>query len=601
MKKTQKKASKKPMHKAVKRTAAEVQRDHEVVAGVAKQSAKQAAAKLEQPKKSQPIMRRLPEVVVEYDFRKDGKVERRQKHFADANQAKRFFLKKDIKGKNPKVLKTEAAAQPKPKPEPNIGNWTTVEFDDKKKTFSDRNEAQSFVDKLNAEGRANGKKAYEGTLVIRKATLAEAFPSEPVNPDYKPQLKATGDPTQTTAEVDGKPIDEEAVKAEAKKKAKQLKRKHKKGTLLWKQADTKTIVGAKWQKPEGAFYDRWLIKYADGTEIFTSQLSIVHSREHEDHHLRISGVPAIDELSNKQYEEVLRRSAQYAQQQANRYKAGLTNFRASKPVQKEMEKRISKKALKLEAPLTPAEIELAKKLAETANFYATTVSVFFKAEADRLKNPHTSNFTDGAVAAILAKAEINPLACSIRIIQYAQNLANRMVPRIVPGGPQIGTPELAKQHEADKDKKPAMQVVASEGGTTTAYVAVKQDKRGEVDVFGNRIKSGKGKINAEILAAKPGTLFTGELIDKIDLKTIQTKSRTRRHFKKLAAKGFLQVVKNGYRLPDAAGAGNVAKADSKPAKAKAAAKASKAKKEPAKPARKAKVAKAKAAKQRKRG
>jgi hypothetical protein len=592
--KTQKKTSKKPMHKAVKRTAAEVQRDHEVVAGVAKQSAKQAAAKLEQPKKSQPISTRLPEVVVEYDFHKDGKVERRQKHFADANQAKRFFLKKDIKGKNPKVLKTEVAAQPKPKPETNIGNWTTVICDDEKKVFADRKDGQAYYDELKKSGKGS-------KIEIRKATLAEAFPSEPVNPDYKPQLKATGDPTQTTAEVDGKPIDEEAVKAEAKKKAKQLKRKHKKGTLLWKQADTKTIVGAKWQKPEGAFYDRWLIKYADGTEIFTSQLSIVHSREHEDHHLRISGVPAIDELSNKQYEEVLRRSAQYAQQQANRYKAGLTNFRASKPVQKEMEKRISKKALKLEAPLTPAEIELAKKLAETANFYATTVSVFFKAEVDRLKNPHTSNFTDGAVAAILAKAEINPLACSIRIIQYAQNLANRMVPRIVPGGPQIGTPELAKQHEADKDKKPAMQVVASESGTTTTAVASKQDKRGEVDVFGNRIKSGKGKINAEILAAKPGTLFTGELIDKIDLKTIQTKSRTRRHFKKLAAKGFLQVVKNGYRLPDAAGAGNVAKADSKPAKAKAAAKASKAKKEPAKPARKAKAGKAKPAKQRKRG
>lgn len=509
--------------------------------------------------KKTAIMARTAPCVIEYDFKKDGVITRRQKHFDDAHAAKAFFVEKDVKGKKPMVLKTPVAPPAKPQAPTNTP----------------------------------------------KPRLKDVFPVDPLPAGHKPQLQATGDPTETKLDLNGnKPgalvpdqLTDAEIKAEAKKAAKQLKRKQKKGDLLWKQPDTKTVVAAKWQKPIGAFYDRWLIKYSDGTETLTSQLSVIHSREHKDHHLRVAGTPAIDQLTNKQYEEVLRRSAQYAQQQANRYKQGLANFRGTDTVQKEMDKRISKKALKQEAPLTPLEVELAKGLAEAANCYCVSPSAFFKTEEERSKSVHTAMLTDTTVQGIFEQRGIDKLACTIRIVQFARHLHSKMTPRLKPNGPQIGTPELAKQHEADAAKAKTVVVTSTDAD---GKVVTKVQSGDGVDKFGNRIKSGKGKINAEILAAAPGTLFTVELIDKIDAKTIATKSRTRRHFKKLSIKGFLVATPKGYRLADDPKAkGTAPAAPAKPAKAaKSKAKAANAKagkKEPRKAAGKAKAGKAKAA------
>jgi hypothetical protein len=534
------------------------------------------------------ISTRTAQVAVEYDFKTNGKIERRRKHFKEAHKARRFFCVKDEAGKNPKVLRGEEA-----KPPP------------------------AYVP-LPREPRPR--------------SLAEAFPPEPVNPGWQPTLKATGDPTKTMYDAegnkpygDGDQLTEEQIVAEAKKKvdakkaAKQLRRKQKKAVELWRNKDTKTISKVVWVKTN-SIYERWLVKFSDGTEEITQHLTVVHARDHQDHHLRIGSVGYIDGLTNKNYEEVLRRAADFARRAAARYTAGLANFRASEPVQKEMEKRISKKALKGDVPFEPTEIELAKKLAETANYYCTTPSVFFKAEEERLKSPHAMQFTNAVVDGILAKEGIDKLACTIRVIQYAIRLFNQMTPRLEIGGEQIGTPELAKEAERVKKEK-AVTVTAKDGSTKTVTKKVSTPKEGpEVDAFGNRRKSGKGDINAEILKHAVGTVFTTAMIDAIDTKTIGTKSRTRRHFKKLAIKGFLEVTKKGYKLLAAGATGTPAKeptaepvakakaAANRKAKAKAAPKAKPAKKvakkgtgkataAPSKPAAKAKAkpkAKAKA-------
>lgn len=64
-------------------------------------------------KPADAISTRMPAVEVEYDAR--GK--RVTKHFADANEAKRFFAAKDKAGKNPKVIGQDEAAAADDKPD----------------------------------------------------------------------------------------------------------------------------------------------------------------------------------------------------------------------------------------------------------------------------------------------------------------------------------------------------------------------------------------------------------------------------------------------------------------------------------------------------
>jgi hypothetical protein len=493
------------------------------------------------------ISTRTPSVTILYNFKKDGKTERREKKFKDAYAAKAFFTEKDKKGKKPEVKANKKAL---------------LAF-------------QLFV--------AMGDQAKPAQPPVKpKQSLAEAFPVEKGEPAPDKAMRATGDPTRTEF-VNGE-LTEDQMKKEAKKKvadAKKLRKQQKKGVKTWLTPETKTVVKATWHKPEAGMYDRWLIKFSDGTEASTSYLGIQLTRDNPNHHLQVGGMHYIDGLSNKDYEAVLKKSFEYAQQQANRYKASLANFKASDSVQKEMDKKVSKREAKAAPPLTPQELELANKLAALANKYCITPAAFFKSDEELRKNPHNAHISRAGVDGLFASEGIDPAACSIAVTQAATAAFRKLEPRL--GGADTATTETtaSKGHSGAATATEGKETAADTKKPAKAAKAPGKPK-GEVDAFGNQLGTGAATINAAVLAHS-GTI-TAEGLEKA---TKLPKGRINSHLKYLVERGHLTKGDKGWSLaaqhtmkPKAE-----AKATKKPAKAQA-------KKADKKSATKAKPAKA---------
>jgi len=449
------------------------------------------------------------------DVEYDAKGERKRKHFDDASDAKAFYLRMDKQGRNPKVI------------------------------------GESKQDKLKQ-------------VMAARPTLAQVFPVDPISPNFVRTMVATGDPTVTQAQ-DIDVTTPEQLKLEAKKKvkemkdAKRLKRLQKQNKFLWLKPDTRTVVGIDYRVPTGAYYERWFLKLSDGCEVASANLTVAHSRDHEEHHIRTGTEYFKDGLTNKQYERVLQRCYDRAANEMKRLKNATETFRASDSVQKEMDKVVSKATLKAE-PLTVEQVELAKKIADLANLLCCAPSMFFKLPAKQKKM--WIGGADNIDKLDLYNHGIDESQCTIPVMQYATRLHKQMIPRLEIGGPQIGTPELAKDAERKAVEKKAksektVKAPKADGTVDTTPAEPKE----AVDAYGNKPSTGCGKINAEIIAAKPGTLFDRELVGKIAKKT--GVPHTASHFKTLERKGFLVKLADGF----------VRKGETPTAKAKAKAKA----------------------------
>lgn len=483
-------------------------------------------------KKTKAISTRTAAVHIEYDFRKDGVVERRRKFFesSDSKEARAFFVEKMTKNKNPKV----------------IGDGDTKASDrNAKRIAKQKEQTDNYMALANAimepnkEPNAIERHLAESKAEPRAKSLVEAFPPEPVDPNAKQLIRATGDETKTEVV---EPATEPAKTEPAVGKGK--RRKNKKNMIgLWASKTTRTVVGVKWVQPKNGVYPRWLVKFSDKTEVTTSRLTVIHSREHADHHLAVCSLGSPDELcydkmSNKDYEEVLRRSADYYRKAAGSSKQLLQNFRSQASPQKEMGKAMTKKMIK-EEPLTDEEKALAKSVAEIANKLCVVPASFVMLPAQHVKlNRKPEDFE-------LDKYGLDELKVTMRIIQYATRLHRQMAPRIDVGGAPLepGQGGLWKEPETKEEEKAAKQAERAQRKAEKAAKKAEPKTPKEVDAFGNRVGTETAEINAAIISIGD-TEFD---LDDLMKKTGFPRGRFSSHLRTLTLRGFIFRTKDGWR------------------------------------------------------
>jgi hypothetical protein len=309
-------------------------------------------------------------------------------------------------------------------------------------------------------------------------SLAEAFPVDPIPTDLPPRPRATGDPTKTV-ETPNPAVDPKA--------AKKLRKQQRKGDMLWVTSDTKTIVSIVWTKTESGYYDRWLVKYDDGAESLVADLSIMCSREHANHHLKVGPTAHRDKIPNKEYAAVLAIARDDAARKAKHYGTSLKNFMSSESVQVEIDGKLIKKAEK-ETPLTDEQLVLAKRVAELANKLETSPATFVMLPIKLEKLGKVPELYD------LGKYGINENEVTIHILQKATQIFRRLEPKIDGVAlSQVGKPTTIKESESKPAKKTKEEP--------------KEKKVKVLDAMGSRIGSEEAKVNAVVLAyTKPFAL-----------------------------------------------------------------------------------------------
>jgi hypothetical protein len=143
----------------------------------------------------------------------------------------------------------------------------------------------------------------------------------------------------------------------------------------------------------------------------------------------------------------------------------------------------------------------------------------------------------------LATHGIDESTVTIKVVQFATKLCNRMTPRLEIGGPQIGTPELAAEHEKKKAQAKAEAAGQPKEKKVKEPKAPKQEV--EVDAYGNRKGTQASQLNDLIFsqpAKKPVT------IDFIAKKTGLSKGRISGHMRYLVINKHVTKVSDGYKI-----------------------------------------------------
>lgn len=368
----------------------------------------------------------------------------------------------------------------------------------------------------------------EPAAPAKPKTLAEAFPPEPASAadPAKPKLIPTGDPTVTTVVEDHKQNGEAKAdkpkKTKAQKEAKRLRKDQKKGTRLWVTPESKEVVSVVWQKMnQSSIYERWLVKYSDGTEEYCAFLSVVYSRENPDHHLVVGAANHYNKLSNKDFADVLQKSRDYLESQRKRYDQSLKNFLSSDAAQGEMEKKLTKKVEKAE-PLTDEEQALAKLIAQLANKLEGNPNNFVMLPKKLEKLGKKPELFD------LSKYGIDERLVTIRLIQEAIKIFRTMEPSL--GGESLSKAK-EKKTEAAKEEKPAKQPKPPKEPKPQA----------ERDAFGTKVGTQAADINACITNK-------AQTVEQIAKCCKLPAGRCKSHLKWLAAHKFVTETNKGWIL-----------------------------------------------------
>jgi hypothetical protein len=480
-------------------------------------------------KKSQAISTRLPEVIVEYDFRKDGVIERRQKHFADAHRAKRFYIKKESLDKNPTLRKVEEqkAITPPVKVEPKkpeITFKTVVESevcDDKVTIKVMLDDGSYFITHKLLEVGEYGKKGHHFTL-------------PPVNDRVAKHL--------VTFLCGMKKGAYNRLKTQlariAERQSKMRNKAERKRPIVGPNTPTKTIVDIKFDKK----FRSLVVKLNDGTEFTSDRLKVYNDREHPDHRITDWGAfggTFFNGLSKAKFAELQRRNLMLIEKQQAAAEVVMAKELSTwkKAVQMSWNKAFTRFTVTLEdgKSLRSDKVEMVhidtqykdgevdRKWARNLKKNTGKYFLVFNGQPvwDFIPDKTWAFFKKRNTQYVKRTAEQREEEAKI-----AQQLdvARKQVVEKLKGEKPVKQPKAPKSAKIDKAK----------------------------DAFGNPADSGCGKINAAIFKIGAGKLFQVADIDKV-VKPLGI-NHASSHLRTLTQKGYLIKTDKGFKMKPIAGA-----------------------------------------------